>query len=245
MIGIYFKKFLILVLVCVLLVVFSGCEVDRSGTGWEQSVNPSLICPGDPVTVRWNLDTPMDCVRGTWAGIGGCPPPPSVNITSSPNLFAGDTFPTGELDGNLIVHPEVETHFTLNSTYEGRELATYDYDVQLVLPEREFFVPLLFNGTCDGTRPTWDFVVPHNDPSERVKVVRICNSYSDLIQIQFEGAEPITLFPGECRQVNEKPGHRISLLSAPSAIVNARCYQLFKRDPDNVPINVVLACTPQ
>lgn len=71
------------------LAVLSGCTLDRSGTGVDVdwSVEPALFCPGDQVTVSWNLsDLPRSpdtcdsctssdmCMAGQYCLDGTCCP---------------------------------------------------------------------------------------------------------------------------------------------------------------------------
>jgi hypothetical protein len=236
----YKKRFIIVVISALQVILLSQCTVVRVGTaGWEQSVRPALICPEDEVTVQWSLADPGGCLGE------GCPDPPSVNITSAPNLFAAGDFPTGDLVGTRIVQPQQDTHFTLDATYEGRALTQYEYDVQLILPERVHSIPATFNGTCEGTRPTWNPIIPHGDTSERVQLVRICNTSSDTVTFGFESGTRLALGPGDCEDISEKPGNWIWVTDAPSAVLAANCFAHFKTEPEDISTELVLACTSE
>ena len=180
------------------LIIMSGCFLDRP-TGshqWETNVSPTLICPGDQVDVSWNL--------GAGGCLGaGCPPAPTVDIRSMPDLFTSNPIPTHETFGSRAVFPTEDTDFTFDATVAGNAAASYGYDVTLILPERETTVPGKFPGVClpNNRGPSWSVLSYDVIPSDRVTITRICNTSNFRISfiVDFGGhTEPEELRSGEC-----------------------------------------------
>ncbi len=182
-----------------LTIVLDGCFLNRAPIVWIHDVKPQFVCPGDNVTLSWNVSVGGGCLGD------GCPSPVIVSISSDPLAVLGSPLSVrgrGEqVAGPITGH----TSFTFSATggEDRRDPATHNVDV--VLPDRETDVPLNFASSCSGAAAVWrdvDLSIPEFR-AEAVRLVSVCNTSSHQISLTltFEsGTQVWTLFPGQCTE---------------------------------------------
>ena len=180
------------------VVFLSACNLNRAGITWVNDVQPQFVCPGDNVTLSWNVDV------GGCLG-DGCPSPVIVSISSDPAEVLGSPL-TVRLRGEQAAGPITSnTTFTFSATGGADSRSPRTHDVEVVLPERETFVPLDFASSCSGSSAVWqavDLSVPEFRASG-VRLVRVCNTHRDQITLTLSfasGTQRWSLFPGMCTE---------------------------------------------
>jgi uncharacterized protein YraI len=192
-------KFQRATLILVAMIFLAACNLNRAPIVWIQDVQPQFVCPGDNVTLSWNGGTEDGCLGG------GCPEV-VVSISSNPAEVLNPPLTSLRVQGETTAGPiNSLTSFTFSATggSDPRNPATHSIDV--VLPERETFVPLDFAAACSGRTAVWqpvDLSIPEFR-SEGVRLVRVCNTSGEMIQLTLTfGSGPMTwtLFPGRCTE---------------------------------------------
>lgn len=238
-----------------LAVILSSCFIDRSGLAWEweNDVRPGNVCPGEFVTVSWNTgETRGGCLSGcSFGSCSGCPDPIRVSISSSPHVMAA-VF-TYEQNSSLPAGPINETTtFSFSARDDDDDLAPSEHMVNVILPERETYVPAEFEGTCSGDRAAWEDVsmAAGDFRSELVRLVHACNlrnGFTIGLTLTFETSIVVsTLLPGMCtRDFSTEEGFEVLSARAttmdPGVLAGVACTTIGSYPPDIV-VDMLLAC---
>ena len=191
------KHIAILLFTLSLALGLSGCFLaPPTGPGaWDRAeVSPMLICSQDPVNVSWRA-TRLGCLGD------GCPPPPTVDIVSQPDQFSGNPIASFENFGARIIHPEEDTSITFDGTVAGVSLQQRIFNIELVLPEARTTVAGEFAGVCLSRQGVWAPLTFLNSRSDRVSILRICNSdrAAIILDVDFGGrTQQFQLSPNDC-----------------------------------------------
>lgn len=142
--------------VCVLTLVFLvGCTLDRSGLGVDVdwSVEPALFCPGDPVTVSWDLsDLPRSadactsctsssmCMTGQYCLDGTCCPEslPGGQCRTSDGCLANFNLTVEQSPGTAPLVDNSETEVIGERVLMPSETMTFDISGGFHPPLRAF-----------------------------------------------------------------------------------------------------------
>jgi hypothetical protein len=232
------------------------CSLPRAGLGidWRADVNPAAVCPGESVSVSWDVDSPEEACRTTCTREGcgeGCTRPAHLSIASNPPVMAPyDTFETAHA---LRVGPIVrDTVFTFEALYRGHVVDTRDRSVHVVLPEAVSTVRIPVEAACVGDHvvfSTVDLDWP-SFRSMRVRVVRICNPSSPALQLQVQssaGTQFFALYRGDCTpDFDELMGASVKSATI-TDLLSTRTVECTTRSvlPEARELDVVLACVPE
>lgn len=191
----------------------AACSLSRSPlearTDWNPVVQPEHVCAGEPVAASWDTRV-LGCISGGFAS--GCPPEPTVFITSEPAVL---TLETRTQRGSMPALVAGDTGFTFSASpasYDRMRYPTVTRSanaIQLLAEER---VTRETPGACVGALPSWPGWPLKAGPfrSERVSLVRLCNRGSDALRVTLLPEEPrpdepprvgtpsFPLVPGEC-----------------------------------------------
>jgi hypothetical protein len=171
------KKFNAWIIGVVFVFIFSRCLLDRSPIiSFPGTVVPNVICPGDQVTVTWDLTrTNADCARNPDA----CARDPlSVDITGAgmPLNVRGAAV-TGSQ--NVIVPGPDDAVVTVHAFDTDQDLGSPRFNINVLGPSEE----LSFTGGCQGycttAGPGWrDMAVTFGTStlSPTVQIKRIRNT---------------------------------------------------------------------
>ncbi|MEM7048600.1 MAG: hypothetical protein AAF604_03025 [Acidobacteriota bacterium] len=179
------------VLVVLFALIAPACDVDRRGTAWRQSVEPTTICPGDPVTVTWDAGPEDGCERnedGVFMG-SGCGDPTRVVITATPDVFASDPINERETRGTRVVNPTEDTTIDFSAFDTDDALFPFDRTIEVITDE----VPGqgTFQGACCGRRPCWSDLqqTSSGDLPETLEPSEICNNNRFAIRLTVEQSD--------------------------------------------------------
>lgn len=201
-----------------LVVVGVGCFLNRAGTATlrlglppvTSSVEPTFICPGDPVTLTWDGGPVDGCESvGSDAAWGsGCEETiqrTAVTVESTPDLFAASPVPANETRGSRTVNPSADTSFTVGFTRAAGDL-TYSQSVLVDVFDDDDLQPASFPRVCFGGSGRWGALEvrpaglrPGAGLPARMRIIEVCNPNG--FQVDIESIDTATVFRlagGEC-----------------------------------------------
>lgn len=132
------------------LLTLCSCLLDRSAIGpaFPGQVTPNVVCPGETVTVTWDLSMlNADCVREPRA----CERDPlSVEVTASGGMtFSISPAPIGGSQSGIATGPDDVT-ISVHAFDTNQDLGTRTEHVNVLGPTEELTFPASCPGSCDG-----------------------------------------------------------------------------------------------
>ena len=133
-----------------LLLTLCCCTLDRTvmGPAFPGEVTPNVVCPGETVTVTWDLSMlNADCVRDPRA----CERDPlSVDITASGGMtFSVSPAPVSGSQSGIATGPDDVT-ISVHAFDINQDLGTRTEHVNVLGPTEELTFPAACAGSCDG-----------------------------------------------------------------------------------------------
>ncbi|MEM7048599.1 MAG: hypothetical protein AAF604_03020 [Acidobacteriota bacterium] len=228
-----------------------ACSVPRGGLPWPARVEPTETCPADPVTVTWDLGPNGGCERnpdGVLVG-SGCRDPIRVDITSSPDVFAGDPIAAEETRGSRVVRPTEDTTFQFNARDRDDTMESYTRAVDVFTEDAE--VNGVFGGACCGSRICWSELttIDARLPAT-IRLVEVCNPNPYAIRVNVEnGSGEISSFElapatGEAACTDELRNvvRATASTTDPTVIAGALCGPTAERPPGSIPVQTTWRC---
>ncbi|MEM7048601.1 MAG: hypothetical protein AAF604_03030 [Acidobacteriota bacterium] len=228
-----------------------ACLLNRTGIGWSTSVEPTIICPGDSVTVTWNAGPDGGCERnaeGVLMG-SGCSDPTRVTITSTPDVFAADPIASAETAGTRVVNPSADTTFDFMASDRDDTLPSYSHSVDVITEDQVLNDG--FGGACCGSTLCW-IPISGSNPTlpATIRLVEVCNPNSFGIRLVVEandggisnfdlqaaGGDPDCT--GELRNVSQITASA----SDPSLTAGAICSPTIQNPPAPIPVISTWRC---
>lgn len=226
--------------------LLAGCELDRRAIApWRRAeVHPALVCPGDLVTVDWEMGvTRAGCLSDSDEGVRECRG--FATITSSPNVFVPPA-PSDDHTGTEIVAVSSSTTFTFNGRQDGTDWPTEVRTVDVLAERALTTTTVLFEGICSGSTPSWTPVEVISDSSEYVQVEGICNPNGFPVQVNSSAhSRSVTLEPGGCSSdLDGKPGTLTAFpLGLSPLVAEADCSPTRAIPPRGLELEVGLRCS--
>ncbi|MEM7482854.1 MAG: hypothetical protein AAF481_16900 [Acidobacteriota bacterium] len=146
---------------------------------WTAEVTPSLICPGESVTVTWNAGPWSGCRRDGRGGFTGhdldCGHPTRLMVTTFPNeMFASDPIDSRETAGRRLINPTQNTSIIFSAT--GRNEPTPRLGRVISVMTEDDRDSGYFYGVCDAGRPAWqELNLSKSWLPESAELTEICN----------------------------------------------------------------------
>jgi hypothetical protein len=244
------------IVVCMLfLVSCAPVALDRRPVlEWSTSVQPSVICPDDTVTARWNTLFNEDC------STDGCALAPHTTVASFPETFRVERTSEREGEHEATITTDTRFFFTASPDYFENDtrqvhLPHHNHDVRVILPTVEVEIPHTFTGACIGADPSWGShsVKSGELRSKNVRVTRVCNRNDFSIRVTLPSdrstIDPISLAPGACTlSLPEELSREIDTISAiaegPDPTLGAECTPTRTVPPRDIIIAIVFLCDP-
>ncbi|MEM7048602.1 MAG: hypothetical protein AAF604_03035 [Acidobacteriota bacterium] len=145
---------------------------------WQSEVEPTLICPGDEVTVTWNAGPWSGCRRNA-AGefVGGpanCGHPTRIAVRSTPDVFTADPIDPRETAGSRTIRPVENTSISFTASGRNDTVGPLNHVVS-VMTEANIDSGW-FYGICDGRRPSWQQLdLDKSWIPETAELIELCN----------------------------------------------------------------------
>jgi hypothetical protein len=139
-----------LIISTAVLLTYCCCTLNRSviGPAFPGSVTPNVVCPGETVTVNWDLSMlNADCVTDPRA----CERDPlSVEVTASGGMtFLVSPAPVSGSQSGIATGPDDVT-ISVHAFDTNQELGTRTETVNVLGPTEELTFPAACAGSCDG-----------------------------------------------------------------------------------------------
>ncbi len=176
------------------LMLTATCTISREGFGVSaprMHVSPLYICPGDPVTITWDVAIPtVDCPDTGTIGDLTCESSYSIYVYSSPpELLEADPVDSNERMGTRVVNPTENVTIRFDALVGTTALYPEFYDVKVVRTDR--FENRLESFLWSCNRAGWSEVTyaPGELASENVHIrfVRNTSSFRILLTLRREG----------------------------------------------------------
>ncbi|NIS81783.1 MAG: hypothetical protein GTO14_16600 [Anaerolineales bacterium] len=239
------------ILLLLAAVAIGGCELDRSGlaaeavaeTGFE--VVPPIICPGESVTVSWDVPVHDGCGRGSACSI-------VTSLISSPVNLIAPAVSGSEVSGSRVVTPPDDLNFRLEAIVCDERGCLSDPTIKTanvnVLHEEEGVLSAVFDGICFGARAGHRPFQLTLSPCTQVE--RICNMSSEAIHLETREFGRFDmradLLPGDCTMAfNEIPYPGTPLYARPLFGIDPGIYcgaEETSGPPRNLVVDIYIGC---
>ena len=176
-----------LIISTAVLLTLCCCTLNRSviGPAFPGSVTPNVVCPGETVTVTWDLSMlNADCVRDPRA----CERDPlSVDVTASGGMtFSISPAPIGGSQSGIATGPDDVT-ISVHAFDTNQDLGTRTETVNVLGPAEELTFPASCAGSCDGgiswAGMTVDFGRSILSPSIHIRRIRNTTSIPIILTV--------------------------------------------------------------
>jgi hypothetical protein len=144
-----------LIISTAVLLTLCCCTLNRSviPPAFPGVVRPNVVCPGETVTVAWDLSMlDADCVRDPRA----CERDPlSVDVTASGGMtFSVSPAPISGSQSGIATGPDDVT-ISVHAFDTNQDLGTRTETVNVLGPTEELNFPASCAGMCEGGIPAW------------------------------------------------------------------------------------------
>lgn len=194
-----------LIISTAVLLTLCCCTLNRSvlPPAFPGSVTPNVVCPGETVTVTWDLSMlNADCVRDPRA----CERDPlSVDVTASGGMtFSVTPAPVSGSQSGIATGPDDVT-ISVHAFDTNQDLGTRTETVNVLGPTEELTFTASCPGMCEAGIPTWAAMTVNFgrrilSPSVHVRRITNTNAIPIIITVYNEGelvGREINLAPGE------------------------------------------------
>jgi len=180
-----------LIISTAVLLTLCSCKLDRSviGPAFPGSVTPNVVCPGETVTVTWDLSMlNADCVRDPRA----CERDPlSVDVTASGGMtLSVSPAPVSGSQSGIATGPDDVT-ISVHAFDTNQDLGTRTETVNVLGPAEELTFPATCAGSCDGgiswAGMTVNFGRNILSPSVQIRRIRNTTSIPIILTVFDEG----------------------------------------------------------
>ena len=171
-----------------ILLTLCCCKLDRSviPPAFPGSVTPNVVCPGETVTVTWDLSMlNADCVSNPRA----CERDPlSVDVTASGGMtLTVSPAPVSGSQSGIATGPDDVT-ISVHAHDADQDLGTRTEHVNVLGPGEELIFPASCPGICDGGVPSWagmtvDFGRSILSPSVHVRRIQNTTSIPIILTV--------------------------------------------------------------
>lgn len=192
--------------------IFGACLIDRSPLppAFPGSVTPTIACPGDRITVNWDLSAlNAECVRDPRA----CERDPltvTINATGGMSFTQNNAPVTGSRTDIIAGTEDVVINLRAGDS-DQPDLLNSSRTVNVLGPTEELNFPGSFAGFCAGNAPAWREMVISSSPevlSPGLIIKRIVSNAPTPIILN------ITFDDGSTRAFTVTPGAATTDLTA-------------------------------
>jgi hypothetical protein len=176
------------------ITALGACLIDRGPLqpAFPGTVSPNVACPGDEVTLSWDLTASnVDCARSPSA----CERDPlSIDITATGGMaFNLRNAPVVGTQRIRITGPE-DAVISLHAYDTDQDLGTPTIRVNVLGPDELLSFPASFAGVCRGTTIAWDPMVASTgtttlSPSVQIKRIQNISGANIRLTASFESGE--------------------------------------------------------
>lgn len=183
-----------LIISTVTVLAICSCLLDRSpiGPAFPGSVTPNVVCPGETVTVTWDLSRlNADCIRDPRA----CERDPlTVVVTATGGMtFSVSPAPVSGSQSGIATGPDDAT-ISIHAFDTNQDLGTVTQQVNVLGPTEELTFPAVCPGSCDGgiswAGMTVDFGRSILSPSVHIRRITNTTSIPIILTVYNEAMIP-------------------------------------------------------
>lgn len=183
-----------LIISTITVLAICSCLLNRSpiGPAFPGTVTPNVVCPGETVTVTWDLSMlNADCIRDPRA----CERDPlTVEVTATGGMtFSVSPAPVSGSQSGIATGPDDVT-ISIHAFDTNQDLGTVTKQVNVLGPTEELTFPASCAGSCDGGISWAGMVVDFGSsilsPSVHIRRVRNTTPIPIILTVYNEAMVP-------------------------------------------------------